>query len=90
MHRKYSKKKVILFSFLVCYHRAMIQSDESNNILIRLIVRINGKKLHIRDPHFYKNIYARSGQRVDKDFGAVAAYTVLKQALLLLTMICIA
>lgn len=54
----------------------MIESDESNNIPIGPIVCINAREQHIKDPHFYKDIYARSGQRVDKDLGAVAAYSV--------------
>ena len=32
--------------------------------------------MHILDPHFYKDIYAGSGRRVDKHPEAVAAYTV--------------
>lgn len=53
-----------------------IQSDEANNLLKGPIVRVNARELHIRDSHFYKDIYAGSGRRVDKYPGAVAAYTV--------------
>jgi cytochrome P450 len=45
------------------------------------IVRVNARELHIHDPHFYSNIYAGSGRRVNKDPGAVAAYTVPRASL---------
>lgn len=76
MYQKYDKEKVIRFLFYVCYQRTIIQSDESNNIPIGLIICINARELHIRNPHFYKDIYVKSAQRVDKDLGAMTIYTV--------------
>ena len=38
------------------------------------IVRINPKQLHIRDPHFYDDIYASASRKRDKDPASAAAF----------------
>lgn len=79
MHRKYGKGELL---FPVSPPRSpTIRSSECLYSRKGPIVRINARELHIYDPHFYKDIYAGSSRRTDKDPETVAAYAVSRASL---------
>lgn len=68
MHRKYGK------------NQSSTTPDMSEAIIDGFlqgpIVRINSRELHIRDSHYYTNIYAGGSRKVNKDAANVRAFAV--------------